>query len=103
MLFFTGTLKFTYLCLFVTLLFIFGTSSSEAIVKISTRVTLTFLYLQVSRGAIRGIAQIHAEYIVQMSGVFWLPLLYAGVEKRFTRREKALESQSVRLLPFRKD
>jgi hypothetical protein len=38
---------------------------------------------------------VQAEYIVQMSSVFWLPLLYAGVEKRFTRREKALESQTA--------
>ena len=38
---------------------------------------------------------VQAEYIVQMSGVFWLPLLYSYVEKRFTRREKALESQTI--------
>jgi hypothetical protein len=38
-----------------------------------------------------------------MSGVFWLPLLYACVEKRFTRREKALESQTVSCSAGRND
>lgn len=41
------------------------------------------------------IAQIQAEHIVQMSGVFWLSILYACVEERCTRREKVLASQTA--------